>query len=296
MTETLKPLKPIVQPFFETLTNTYSYVVHCPQTHRAAVIDSVLNYDSASGGTAHESADEIVAYVREQGLTVDWLIETHAHADHLSDAPYLHRQLGGTTAIGARITAVQNVFTGVFNLEGEVAVDGSQFEHLFADGEHYSIGNLQAYVMATPGHTPACLTHVIGDAVFVGDTLFMPDGTARCDFPGGDAATLYQSIHKILALPEDFRLFVCHDYGPDGRAFACETTVFEQKQHNIHVREGIGEAEFVAMRTARDATLEMPKLILPSLQVNIRAGHFPAPEHNGTVYLKWPVNAFKKPD
>lgn len=285
---------PLVQPFFDAATHTYSYVVHCPVTQRAAVIDSVLNYEAASGAVSHQSADLIIDYVRAQGLGVDWIIETHAHADHLSAAPYLRDRLGGKIAIGQPIAQVQSVFCRLFNLEDEVAADGSQFDHLFEDGETYAIGKLSARVMATPGHTPACMSHVIGDAVFVGDTLFMPDGgTARADFPGGDAATLYRSIQNILALPQDYRIFVCHDYGPNGRPFACETTVGAEKQHNIHVRDGLSEAEFVAMRQARDATLSVPNLILPALQVNIRAGRFPKPEDNGTVYLKWPVNAFR---
>ncbi len=285
---------PLVQPFFDAATHTYSYVVHCPDTQHAAVIDSVLNYEAASGAVSHQSADLIVDYVRAQGLSVDWIIETHAHADHLSAAPYLREQIGGKIAIGKPIAQVQSVFCRLFNLEGEVAADGSQFDHLFEDGETYTIGKLSARVMATPGHTPACMSHVIGDAVFVGDTLFMPDGgTARADFPGGDAATLYRSIQNILALPQDYRIFVCHDYGPNGRPFACETTVGAEKQHNIHVRDGLSEAGFVAMRQARDATLSVPNLILPALQVNIRAGRFPEPEDNGMVYFKWPVNAFR---
>ncbi len=287
-------VQPVIQPFFESLTHTWSYVVHCPASRRAAIYDCVLNYDFASGGTAHHSADEIITYVQAQNLSVDWIIETHAHADHLTAAPYLQEKLGGKIAIGHRIHQVQSVFIGIFNLADNVAADGRQFDHLFVDGEHYQVGELDAYTIPTPGHTPACMSHVIGDAVLVGDTIFMPDGgTARADFPGGNAATLYQSIQTLLSLPEEYRIFVCHDYASD-RPFACQTTVGEEKKCNIHIKEGTSEAEFVAMREARDATLGMPNLILPSLQVNIRAGHFPAPESNGQMYLKWPVNAFKR--
>ena len=286
---------PLVTAFFEPVTNTYSYVVQDPESKHAAIIDSVLNYDFASGSTATDSADEIIGHVRERQLVIDWIIETHAHADHLSAAPYLQQQLGGKIGIGAPITRVQTVFVDIFNLADTVATDGSQFDHLFRDGEHYRIGALEARAIATPGHTPACMSHIIGDSVFVCDTLFMPDsGTARADFPGGNAATLYQSIRKLLSLPDSQRMFMCHDYAPNGRPFQYQTTVGAQKRSNIHVHDGISEAEFVAMRTQRDATLDMPKLILPSLQVNIRAGHFPKPEANGRSYLKWPLNAFGK--
>lgn len=288
-------VQPEVHAFFEPVTNTFSYVVRDPASNHAAIIDSVLNFDFASGNTDTHSADEIIDHVHKHGLTIDWIIETHAHADHLSAAPYLKEKLGGQVGIGHRITEVQKVFADVFHVADDVAADGSQFDHLFTDGERYSIGHITAQAMATPGHTPACMSHIIGDAVFVGDTLFMPDsGTARADFPGGDAATLYQSVRKLLELPENLRLFMCHDYGTDGRDVLYETTVGEQKRHNIHVRDGISEATFIQVRNKRDATLGMPKLILPSLQVNIRAGHLPKPEANGQVYLKWPVNAFKK--
>ena len=290
----MSALAPQVHPFFDALTHTWSYIVQDPASNHAAIIDPVLDYDFASGSTATTAADAIIAHVKQLGLSIDWIIETHAHADHLSAAPYLQQHLGGKIGIGAPITRVQQVFAPVFNIADELAADGSQFDHLFVDGEHYAIGELDARVMATPGHTPACMSHIIGDAVFVGDTLFMPDqGTARADFPGGDAAVLYQSIHKLLQLPEHFRMIMCHDYAPNGREFRHQTSVGEQKRHNIHIANGVGEAEFVQMRTERDRTLGMPKLILPSLQVNIRAGQFPAPESNGQVYLKWPLNLFR---
>ncbi|AND70316.1 beta-lactamase [Dyella thiooxydans] len=285
--------RPDVKAFFDEPSNTFSYVVSDPATRRAAVIDSVLDYDAASGRTRHDSADAIVAWVREHDLTVDWVIDTHVHADHLSAAPYIQQQLGGKLGIGAHIRTVQETFGKLFNAGTGFARDGSQFDHLFVDGEAYKVGGIEALAIHTPGHTPACMTHVIGDAAFVGDTLFMPDyGTARCDFPGGDAATLYRSIRRIFALPDATRIFLCHDYKAPGRdTYACETTVGAEKRHNLHVHEGIGEAEFVAMRTARDATLAMPKLILPAVQINMRAGHKPPPEANGVSYLKIPLDA-----
>ncbi|MEW5835694.1 MAG: MBL fold metallo-hydrolase [Pseudomonadota bacterium] len=284
---------PDVRAFFDEPSNTFSYVVSDPATRRAAVIDSVLDYDAASGRTRHDSADAIVAWVRGHDLSVDWVIDTHVHADHLSAAPYIQQQLGGKLGIGAHIRTVQETFGKLFNAGTEFARDGSQFDHLFVDGEAYKVGDIDAVAIHTPGHTPACMTHVIGDAAFVGDTLFMPDyGTARCDFPGGDAATLYRSIRRIFALPDATRIFLCHDYKAPGRDhYAFETTVGAQKRDNLHVHEGIGEAEFVAMRTARDATLAMPRLILPSVQINMRAGHKPPPEANGVSYLKIPLDA-----
>lgn len=290
------PLKPHVQAFFDAPTWTVTYVVYDREGGHAAIVDSVLNYDHKSGRTRTTGADELIAFVKAKGLKVQWILETHAHADHLSAAPYLRQHLGGRIGIGAGIDGVQKVFKGLFNLEPEFKTDGSQFDHLFQDDEIFTIGDLQARVMAVPGHTPACVAYAVGDAVFVGDTLFMPDvGTARCDFPGGNAHTLYRSVHKLLALPAQTRLFMCHDYPPlvDGRprAVAWETTVAEQRERNIHVHEGISEETFVKMRTTRDATLEMPVLIMPSVQVNIRAGELPPAEANGVRYLKIPLNA-----
>ncbi|WP_063581430.1 MBL fold metallo-hydrolase [Achromobacter ruhlandii] len=286
-------MNPHIQAFFDPVTATVTYVVHEPVAHGAcAIIDSVLDYDPKSGRTSTASADRVAAYVREHGLRTDWLLETHAHADHLSAAPYLQRQLGGVIAIGQSIRTVQGVFKKIFNLEPQFQLDGSQFGRLFADGETFQIGALTASAMHVPGHTPADMAYRIGDAVFVGDTLFMPDvGTARCDFPGGDAHQLYRSIRQLLSLPDDTRLYMCHDYPPAGREAAWQTTVAEQRRANIHVRDGIGEDDFVAMRTQRDATLSMPTLILPAIQVNIRAGHFPPAEDNGVRYLKIPVDA-----
>ena len=288
-------LVPQVKAFFNEPTNTFSYVVQDPRSNACAIIDSVLDFDYASGCTDVRSADEIIAYIEEKSLQVEWILETHVHADHLSAAPYLHRALGGKTGIGARVTVVQETFGKAFNAGTEFARDGSQFDRLFEEGDRFTIGNLAGRVLHTPGHTPACLTYVIGDAAFVGDTLFMPDyGTARCDFPGGDARSLYRSIQKILALPDATRLFLCHDYKAPGRETYChETTVAEQRQHNIHVHEGISEDDFVRMRTERDATLGMPTLILPSVQVNMRAGEMPPAEDNGQIYLKVPINLFK---
>jgi len=286
-------MNPNVEAFFDEATFTVSYVVAEPAGSHCAIVDSVLDYDPKSGRTDTASADAVIAHVRARNLTVDWILETHAHADHLTAAPYLKEKLGGKIAIGAHITDVQGIFGKVFNAEAAFRTDGSQFDHLFADGDTFRIGALEARVMHTPGHTPACLTYVIGDAAFVGDTLFMPDfGTARTDFPGGDAATLYRSIHKVLALPAQTRLFMCHDYKAPGRDdFAWETTVARERAENVHVHEGVSEADFIRMRTERDATLAMPVLILPAVQVNMRAGHMPPPEDNGLTYLKIPVNA-----
>jgi glyoxylase-like metal-dependent hydrolase (beta-lactamase superfamily II) len=265
-------------------------VVKDPESNHAAIVDSVLDFDPKSGRTSTESADEVIKHVQDNGLTIDWLLETHAHADHLSAAPYLKEKLGGKIAIGAHIKDVQKVFTGVFNLK-DLNSDGRQFDHLFADGDTFPIGALEGHVMHTPGHTPACITYLIGDAAFIGDTLFMPDyGTARADFPGGDAGTLYRSVQKLFALPDETRLFMCHDYMPGGREPKWETTVAEERQKNIHIHEGVTEEQFVDMRTKRDATLDMPVLILPSVQVNIRAGQLPPAEDNGVSYLKLPVN------
>ncbi|XGA79182.1 MBL fold metallo-hydrolase [Halomonas sp. CH40] len=285
---------PLVTHFFDEPTNTFSYVVQDPGSKACAILDSVLDFDYAAGRTDVRSADEIIAYVRENGLDVEWILETHVHADHLSAAPYLHECLGGKTGIGANITIVQDVFGKAFNAGTEFARDGSQFDALFKDGDTFTIGGLEGRVLHTPGHTPACLTYVIGDAAFVGDTLFMPDfGTARCDFPGGDARALYQSIQKVLALPSDTRLFMCHDYkAPQRDVYQHETTVAEQRAANIHVHDGVSEEEFVRMRTERDATLAMPKLIIPSVQVNMRGGDMPPAEDNGQVYLKVPINKF----
>ena len=286
-------MKPVVTAFFDEPTFTVSYVVEDPATKTAAIVDSVLDYAPNSGRTSTESADKIIAFVKEKGLKVEWLLETHVHADHLSAAPYLKKALGGKIAIGANIKVVQGIFGKVFNAEPGFPTDGRQFDKLFVDGDTFSVGSIPGKVMHTPGHTPACLTYLIGDAGFVGDTLFMPDyGTARCDFPGGNASTLFQSIQKIFALPDETRLFMCHDYKAPGRdAYAWETTVGEEKKKNIHVHEGVSEADFVAMRSARDATLDMPRLILPSVQVNMRAGELPPAEDNGTRYLKIPLNA-----
>ncbi len=281
-----------VEPFFDPATFTYSYVVSDPETRQCAVIDSVLDYDPASGRTSHATAQRLVDYVREQDLKVQWLLETHVHADHLSAAPYLKQQLGGRMAIGDQITVVQNTFGKLFNAGTEFATDGRQFDHLFQDEETFQVGNVPARAIHTPGHTPACMTYVIGDAAFVGDTLFMPDyGTARCDFPGGDARTLYRSIQKLFALPGETRVFMCHDYKAPGRdEFLYETTIAAEREHNVHVHSGISEQQFVDMRTARDATLTMPTLILPSVQINMRGGELPAPESNGTRYLKIPLD------
>jgi len=284
---------PVIKAFFEAATFTVSYVVHDPETRRAAVVDSVLDYDPASGRTSHASADAVIAYVGEKNLVVDWLLETHAHADHLSAAPYLQGKLGGKIAIGEHIVTVQTVFGSLFNVGDKFRRDGSDFDQLWHDGDQFAIGNLAVTVLHVPGHTPACIAYVIGDAVFVGDTMFMPDyGTARADFPGGDARTLYRSARRILALPPETRLFMCHDYLPAGRTeYVWETTVEAERSANVHIHDGVTEDEFVAMREARDATLDMPRLILPSVQVNMRAGHLPEAEGNGVTYLKIPLNA-----
>ncbi len=283
-----------VQAFFDEATNTVSYVAQDPATKACAIIDSVLDFDAAAGATKTDSADQIIAYIVEAGLQVDLILETHVHADHLSAAPYLQAQLGGQVAIGAEIVTVQEVFGKIFNEGTEFQRDGSQFDRLFADGDRFTLGNFEGQVLHTPGHTPACLTYVIGDAAFVGDTLFMPDfGTARTDFPGGSAAELYRSIQKIFALPDATRVFTAHDYKAPGRdTFAWESTVGEQRAKNIHVGDGNSEADFIEMRETRDAKLAMPRLILPSVQVNMRAGDLPEAEENGTAYLKIPLNAF----
>jgi glyoxylase-like metal-dependent hydrolase (beta-lactamase superfamily II) len=284
-------VEPKVKAFFDEATNTVSYVVQDPASKSCAVIDSVMDIDYAAGRISYESADKIIQYVEENGLHVEWLIETHAHADHLSAAPYIQRKIGGKIGIGENIRIVQDVFGKIFNEGTEFQRDGSQFDRLFKDGDTYKIGNLQAFAMHTPGHTPACMTHVIGNAAFVGDTLFMPDGgTARADFPGGDARVLYRSIKRVLELPDRMRLFMCHDYAPGGREIKWETTIAEEKATNIHVREGVTEDEFVKMRTERDASLELPKLIIPSIQVNIRGGQLPDPDESGKRYLKVPIN------
>jgi glyoxylase-like metal-dependent hydrolase (beta-lactamase superfamily II) len=284
-------MDPRVTAFFDPATYTISYIVAEPDGDHCAIIDSVLDYNPRSGRVSHSSADQIIAHVRENDLTVDWILETHAHADHLTAAPYLIEAVGGKTGIGEHVTQVQEVFKGFFNLESEFPVDGSQFDHLFTDGEEFQIGAMAAQVMHTPGHTPACITYLIGNSVFVGDTMFMPDyGTARCDFPGGDAAALYNSIGKIFGLSADTKLYMCHDYMAPGRDFyAWETTVAAQVAENIMIREGVGEDTFVAERKRRDADLEAPVLLLPSVQVNIRAGHIPPPEGNGVSYLKIPI-------
>ena len=285
-------MSPDVTAFFDDATNTVSYVVKDPQGRNCAVIDSVLDFDYASGRTDTASADRIIAHVRSNNLELAWILESHVHADHLSAAPYIQQELGGKIGIGAKITQVQDTFGKVFNEGTEFQRDGSQFDQLFAEGDSFHIGQLRGDVLHTPGHTPACMTYVIGDAAFVGDTLFMPDfGTARCDFPGGSAHDLYLSIQKILALPEATRIFVGHDYKAPGRdQYAWESTVGEQKAKNVHIGSGAPEAEFVQMREARDKTLAMPKLIVPSLQTNMRAGHMPEPEGNGTAYFKVPIN------
>ena len=284
-------LMPVVHGIFDKATWTVTYVVHGGTGTACAIIDSVLDYDPKSGRTKTVSADKVIDYVKAHDLKVAWILETHAHADHLSAAPYLKQQLGGMIAIGERITHVQTVFKGLFNLEPEFRTDGAQFDRLLSDGESFRVGELTGQVIAVPGHTPACVAYRFADTVFVGDTLFMPDvGTARCDFPGGDARTLYASIRKILSLPAQTRLFMCHDYPPDDRPIAFETTVASQRHSNIHVREGISEKEFIDMRIRRDATLEMPVLILPSVQINIRAGQMPPAESNGTAYIKIPIN------
>ncbi len=283
---------PTVASFFDSATNTVTHVVSDPLTRHAAIIDSVMNFDAAAGRISYESADIIAAYVKSHDLTVEWILETHVHADHLSAAPYLQEITGGKIAIGERIMDVQHTFGKVFNAGTEFARDGSQFDRLWKDGDEFTIGSLSARVMFTPGHTPADVSYVIEDAVFVGDTLFMPDyGSARCDFPGGDAAALFDSIQRIFALPDKTRMYMCHDYLPEGRnEYVWETTVGDQRRANVHVRLGVEKADFVQTRIERDKKLGMPKLIIPSLQVNMRAGHLPEPEENGTRYLKVPIN------
>ena len=283
---------PQVHGIFDAATWTVTYVVFEKPGSSCAIIDSVLDYDPKSGRTKHVSADKVIEFVKANDLKVEWILETHAHADHLTAAPYLKQHLGGKTAIGDHIGGVQKVFKAIFNMEAGFKQDGSQFDHLFADGEAIPLGAISGHTMYVPGHTPACVAYLFGDAVFVGDTMFMPDvGTARCDFPGGDAKTLYASTRKILGLPPETRLFMCHDYPPNGRAVNFETTVAEQRAKNIHVHDGISEAQFVEMRTKRDATLDMPVLILPAVQINIRAGELPPKEDNGIAYVKIPLNA-----
>ena len=283
-------VKPKVQAFFDEATNTISYIVKDPSSNACAIVDSVMDIDYAAGRITYDHADELIRQIETQGLTLEWIIETHVHADHLSAAPYLQQKLGGKIGIGSQIMVVQETFGKVFNEGTEFQRDGSQFDRLFEDGDTYMIGNMQAFTMYTPGHTPACMVHVMGDAAFVGDTLFMPDGgSARADFPGGDAATLYDSIQKVLALPDATRLFMCHDYGPGGRDIQWETTVADEKANNIHVGGGKTKEDFVKFRTERDAQLAMPKLIIPSLQVNMRAGEVPT-DADGNAMLKVPVN------
>ncbi|MEL0002517.1 MAG: MBL fold metallo-hydrolase [Rhodospirillales bacterium] len=286
-------IEPEVTPFFDEVTNTVTYIVKDPESKACAVIDSVMNFDQASGRIGFEQADKAIAYIRSVGLEVQWIIETHVHADHLSAAPYIQQKVGGKIGIGEKVLEVQEVFGKVFNEGTEFRRDGSQFDRLFKDGDVYQIGKLSAFVIATPGHTPACMVHVVGDAAFVGDTLFMPDsGSARADFPGGDAGLLFDSIQKVLALPDAMRLFMCHDYGAGGsREMSWETTVAEERENNIHVGKGISRDAFVKLRTERDATLAMPKLILPSLQVNMRAGEVPK-DDDGAPMLKLPINRF----
>jgi glyoxylase-like metal-dependent hydrolase (beta-lactamase superfamily II) len=284
-------VRPEVVPFFDAATNTISYIVRDPASDACAVVDSVMDIDYAAGRITHDGADRIIEHIRRSGWRLEWLIETHVHADHLSAAPYIQRELGGKLGIGENITVVQETFGKIFNEGTEFQRDGSQFDRLFKDGDSYTIGSMTAFVLHTPGHTPACMTHVIGDAAFVGDTLFMPDGgSARADFPGGDARTLYRSIQRVLALPGETRLFMCHDYGPNGRDIQWETTVADERAHNIHVGNGTDEDSFVAMRETRDATLSMPRLIIPSLQVNMRAGNLPPADASGRAFLKVPVN------
>lgn len=282
-----------VKTFFDPATFTYTHVLHDPATMKAAIIDSVLDYDFKSGRTSTASADEVIAYVKASGLSVDWILETHVHADHLSAAPYLKKALGGKTAIGAHINVVQETFKNIFNVEADFRTDGSQFDALLADGDEFTVGSLKGTVMHTPGHTPACSTYVIDEEhAFVGDTIFMPDqGTARCDFPGGDANILFNSVKRILNMKDSTKLYMCHDYGPNGRDYQYLTTVKEQRDLNIHVNEKVDQGEFVKMRSERDATLDMPTLILPSVQINMRAGELPPAENNGTRYIKVPLNA-----
>ncbi len=283
---------PLIKDFFDPETWTYTYVVYEGDASPCVIIDSVLNYDPKSGRTSTTSADEIITFVRAHQLQTVWILETHAHADHLTAAPYLQSHLGGQLVIGDHITSVQTVFKAIFNLDERFQVDGTQFDRLLKEGESLTFGKCSLKALFVPGHTPACMAYEIGDAIFVGDTLFMPDvGTARCDFPGGDAKNLYRSIQRILSYPANTKLYMCHDYPPNDRPVACMTTVAEERMGNIHVHDGVSEEQFVQMRTARDKSLEMPVLILPSIQVNIRAGHFPEPDANGIAYLKIPLNA-----
>nr|WP_243442757.1 MBL fold metallo-hydrolase [Pacificimonas flava] len=291
--QTDKALRPSIAGFFDESTNTVSYVIHDPATCEAAIIDSVLDYESASGRTSNSSANRIIEYVTSKNMKVTWLIETHAHADHISAAPYLQQKLGGKLAIGRGIIKVQDVFGKLFNAGTDFERDGSQFDRLFDDGERFSLGTIEGIALHVPGHTPADMAFIIGDAAFVGDTIFMPDfGTARADFPGGDARQLFRSIRRLLSLPDETRLFLCHDYKAPGRdEFAWESTVRQQRENNVHVKDGVSEHDFVEMRTSRDKTLSMPKLIMPSVQINIRGGRLPDPEDNGVSYIKIPVNA-----
>ena len=284
---------PLVTGFFDDATNTISYVVADPAAKVCAIIDSLLDFDQASGRTNSNSADKLIAFIKGNGLKLDWIIDTHVHADHLTAAHYIQTKLGGRTAIGDQIPLIQKVFGEIFNEDRSFHTDGSQFDHLFADGEDYLVGTIAAKAIATPGHTPACMSHLIGDGVFVGDTLFMPDfGTARCDFPGGDAGVLYDSIQRLFELPDETRIYLCHDYKAPGRdAFAWETSIGEEKRSNIHVGNGISREAFIKMRTQRDATLSMPTLILPSVQINMRAGDMPPAEDNGKRYIKIPIDA-----
>ncbi|NAR61380.1 MBL fold metallo-hydrolase [Acinetobacter haemolyticus] len=286
---------PIVKDFFHEDTNTFSYVVRDPATKACAIIDSVLDYDPASASTSTIHADKIIAYIKEQGLTVEWILETHVHADHLTAAQYLKAELGGKIAMSQKIGIVQQTFGAIYHLDIKQWNAQQLFDYLFEDGEHFKIGELDVYNIATPGHTPACLSYVVEDAVFVGDTLFMPDyGTARCDFPKGSAEKLFDSVQSLYQLPEDTRVFLCHDYLPERReSYVCETTIQAQKTQNIHIHEGVSKTEFAQMRNQRDSGLSMPKLILPSIQINMKAGQFPTPEQNGVSYLKLPLNYFK---
>ncbi len=289
-------IKPEVEAFYDDDTGSFSYVVKDPASNSCAIIDSVMDIDYAAGSISYTGADKIISYIKSHDLSVEWIIETHIHADHLSAAYYLKNKLGGKLGIGRHIISVQELFGKIFNADSEFKRDGSQFDRLFEDGDSYEIGNITAHAIHTPGHTPACMTHVMGDAAFVGDTIFMPDGgTARADFPGGDAGELYNSIEKVLSFPAGTRLFMCHDY-PENRELEYESTVAKEKAENIHVHDGISKQEFKTMRETRDATLAMPRLILPSLQVNMRGGHLPPPEKNNMVYLKLPINAFNKDD
>jgi glyoxylase-like metal-dependent hydrolase (beta-lactamase superfamily II) len=292
-TALISKAQPLVVPFFDAASNTFSYLVKDPAGEQCAVIDSVLDFDYPSGSLSYKGADQIIAYIEQHKLQLGWILETHVHADHLSAAPYIQSKVGGKLGIGKHITTIQQTFGKIFNEGSEFARDGSQFDGLFAEGDVINIGSLQGLALHTPGHTPACMSYLIGDALFVGDTLFMPDGgTARADFPGGDAGQLYHSIRRLLNLPDQLRVFVCHDYQPNGREVAYQTTIGEQRKHNIHVNDSIDEQDFVSMREQRDQTLGMPKLILPSLQVNMRGGHLPTAESNGQRFLKIPINAF----